>query len=99
MHSAPVVEAHVDLDGRRVNYTVQGSGQTIMFVHGWACDASSWRFQVPASSRGYRVITVDLPGHGKKRAACGGILDEPLCNYGRGDTRRSRDGPNRAGGP
>ena len=36
-----------------------------MFVHGWTCDSSSWTGQVPALAKQYRVITLDLPGHGK----------------------------------
>ena len=36
-----------------------------MFVHGWTCDSSSWTGQVPAFAKKYRVITLDLPGHGK----------------------------------
>ncbi|MBV8730840.1 MAG: alpha/beta hydrolase, partial [Acidobacteriia bacterium] len=36
-----------------------------VFVHGWTCDESSWREQVPYFEKNYRVITLDLPGHGK----------------------------------
>ena len=36
-----------------------------MFVHGWTCDSSSWAGQVPAFAKKYRVITLDLPGHGQ----------------------------------
>jgi len=42
-----------------------GSGPTIIFVHGWTCDTSSWREQVRAFENDYRVITLDLPGHGR----------------------------------
>lgn len=45
--------------------TVQGSGKTIIFVHGWTCDKSSWDGQVAAFDDDYRVVTLDLPGHGK----------------------------------
>jgi pimeloyl-ACP methyl ester carboxylesterase len=37
----------------------------VIFVHGWTCDETSWQAQVPVISRKYRVITLDLPGHGK----------------------------------
>jgi pimeloyl-ACP methyl ester carboxylesterase len=65
MTLAPIRETYVDVNGVKVNYVVCGSGPTVIFVHGWACDASFWRFQVRAFSRNYRVIAVDLPGHGK----------------------------------
>ena len=59
----PAVAANVD--GANIHWTSTGSGPAIIFVHGWTCDESSWQGQVPAFSKQYRVITVDLPGHGK----------------------------------
>jgi pimeloyl-ACP methyl ester carboxylesterase len=59
----PAVAASVD--GANVHWTSKGSGPAIIFVHGWTCDESSWDGQVPAISQRYRVITLDLPGHGK----------------------------------
>lgn len=53
------------VDGANVHWTSTGSGPAIIFVHGWTCDESSWQSQVPAFSKSYRVITLDLPGHGK----------------------------------
>ena len=57
--------AHVTVAGRSVHYTIQGSGPAIIFVHGWTCDETTWSRQVPAFARKYRVITLDLPGHGR----------------------------------
>jgi len=34
-------------------------------VHGYACDESTWSEQAPALAKQYRVVTLDLPGHGK----------------------------------
>jgi pimeloyl-ACP methyl ester carboxylesterase len=34
-------------------------------VHGWTCDETTWTEQVPALAKLYRVVTLDLPGHGK----------------------------------
>jgi pimeloyl-ACP methyl ester carboxylesterase len=54
------------IDGAKINFTVAGKGdQTVLFVHGWTCDSSSWSRQVPAISRQYQTVTIDLPGHGK----------------------------------
>jgi sigma-B regulation protein RsbQ len=53
------------VDGANVHWTSKGSGPAIIFVHGWTCDESSWEGQIPAFSQRYRVITLDLPGHGK----------------------------------
>ena len=58
--------AGATLDGQEVHYTVSGQGtRTVILVHGWTCDETSWSEQVPALASHYRVITLDLPGHGK----------------------------------
>jgi pimeloyl-ACP methyl ester carboxylesterase len=57
------------LDGAKIHFTSTGQGpKTVILVHGWTCDESSWSEQVPALAKKYRVITVDLPGHGKSEA-------------------------------
>src|SRR5687767_14213946 len=54
------------VDGMNIHWTSAGNGaQTIVFVHGWTCDETSWQGQVPELSKRFRVITLDLPGHGK----------------------------------
>ncbi len=54
------------VDGAKINFAVAGKGdKTIVFVHGWTCDSSTWARQVPALARKYQVVTLDLPGHGK----------------------------------
>ena len=52
-------------DGCRIVYDVQGEGEPILFVHGWACNRSFFRFQVPELSKNYQVVTFDLRGHGE----------------------------------
>ena len=50
----------------QVHYLTVGKGQTVMvFVHGWSCNASFWREQVPAFADKARLILIDLPGHGQ----------------------------------
>jgi pimeloyl-ACP methyl ester carboxylesterase len=52
-------------DGLQISYTDQGSGEiALVFVHGWSCDKSYWKNQVPEFSKKYRVVTVDYGGHG-----------------------------------
>ncbi|HET8547738.1 MAG TPA: alpha/beta hydrolase [Bryobacteraceae bacterium] len=58
--------AEFALDGNRVWYEASGSGEpAIVMVHGWSCDSSFWRLQRPALEKRYRVLALDLPGHGK----------------------------------
>ncbi|MBM9478096.1 alpha/beta hydrolase [Nakamurella flavida] len=51
--------------GIRLAYTDQGTGQPLVFVHGFGGSGDSWRRQVAALSDRFRVITVDLRGHGR----------------------------------
>jgi pimeloyl-ACP methyl ester carboxylesterase len=54
------------VDGADIHWTSTGSGtRTVVFVHGWTCDETSWDAQVPVISQQHRVITLDLPGHGQ----------------------------------
>jgi pimeloyl-ACP methyl ester carboxylesterase len=57
------------LDGMKIHSTATGKGsRTIVLVHGWTCDETSWATNVPELAKHYRVITLDLPGHGKSDA-------------------------------
>ncbi len=47
-------------------YEADGLGDTtLLFIHGWSCNRSHWQFQIPEFSADYRVISVDLAGHGE----------------------------------
>jgi pimeloyl-ACP methyl ester carboxylesterase len=55
----------VSKDGVPISYSVYGTGEpTLVFVHGWSCNCSVWKKQVPYFKDEYRVVTLDLAGHG-----------------------------------
>lgn len=57
------------VDGLKIHSTVAGKGpKTVILVHGWTCDETTWTEQVPALAKQYRVVTLDLPGHGKSES-------------------------------
>jgi pimeloyl-ACP methyl ester carboxylesterase len=66
------------VDGIDIHSVSAGTGPTIVFVHGWTCDTSSWREQLPAFDDDYRVIALDLPGHGQSGAPADGVFSMEL---------------------
>lgn len=54
------------VDGLKIHATATGKGRTtVVLVHGYTCDDTTWSEQVPALAKQFRVVTLDLPGHGK----------------------------------
>ena len=53
-------------DGIRIAYEVHGEGvPALVFVHGWSCDRSFWKQQLQPFSKQFKVVAVDLAGHGE----------------------------------
>jgi pimeloyl-ACP methyl ester carboxylesterase len=48
-----------------LNYTDQSQGETIVFLHGFTESLAIWNHFSNILSKRYRVICIDLPGHGK----------------------------------
>lgn len=63
---SPVLALAATVDGAKIHFTEYGKGsKTVVFVHGWTCNETSWSLQAPVFQKDYHVVTVDLPGHGK----------------------------------
>jgi 3-oxoadipate enol-lactonase len=55
----------LDLDGRRLHYLDEGSGQPVLLlVHGFPLSARMWQPQIAAFSDRYRIVAPDLSGFG-----------------------------------
>lgn len=62
------------LDGARIHYVNYGKGdKAIVLIHGWTMNVDNWRDQIPDLAKRYRVIAIDLPGHGQS--------DKPKLTY------------------
>jgi len=52
-------------DHTAIHYRAVGKGApAVVLVHCWMCDSGIWDNVVPELAQRYRVITLDLPGHG-----------------------------------
>ena len=57
---------NIQRDNANISYKITGSGDiTLLFVHGSFIDQTYWKSQVAFFSDRYKVVTVDLPGHGQ----------------------------------
>ncbi|TWI69466.1 non-heme chloroperoxidase [Pseudoduganella lurida] len=53
-------------DGVEIYYKDWGSGQPVVFCHGWPLNADSWESQmIHLANNGFRVIAHDRRGHGR----------------------------------
>jgi pimeloyl-ACP methyl ester carboxylesterase len=53
-----------DRGNGRIHYLDRGSGETIVLLHGYLENSVVWGGFASRLAEGYRVIAVDLPGHG-----------------------------------
>jgi pimeloyl-ACP methyl ester carboxylesterase len=52
-------------NGENICYLDTGGGEpAAVFIHGWCCDHTHWRDQIPVFAKSHRVVAIDLPGHG-----------------------------------
>ncbi len=60
-------------DGTQIYYKDWGSGQPVVFSHGWPLTADAWEAQMfYLASHGYRCIAHDRRGHGRSSQPWGG---------------------------
>jgi pimeloyl-ACP methyl ester carboxylesterase len=56
-------------DGVTIHYDVRGKGDVaVVFVHCWSCNRAFWREQLDVFKKDFRVISLDLGGHGASGA-------------------------------
>jgi len=51
-----------------LNYEVAGQGEAVVFLHGYTGSGQDWANQIPVLAPRYRVVALDLRGHGKSAA-------------------------------
>ena len=63
--SAQLEQRFFDSDGVRICFTVQGQGEAVVLLHGFAASLDMMGPLVGSLSKDYRVIAMDVRGHGK----------------------------------
>jgi pimeloyl-ACP methyl ester carboxylesterase len=72
MERQDVADVVTSSDGVPIAYEVHGQGTpALVFVHGWSCDRTYWEGQLHPLSLRFRVVAVDLAGHGESGLARG----------------------------
>ena len=64
---------HTQLNNITIGYSDQGNGLPIVFLHAFPLNRTMWATQVNALSSQFRIVTIDLRGHGES--------DAPLWRY------------------
>ena len=52
-------------DNCKIYYEEHGSGEPLIFIHGWSCNHKFFKYQVDEFAKKYRVILYDFRGHGQ----------------------------------
>jgi len=53
------------LNGLNLFYETYGQGETaLLFIHGLYGDSNSWKYQIDYFSNKYKIVTIDMFGHG-----------------------------------
>lgn len=72
--AGPAAAEYADYKGNKVYYQVMGQGEpALVLIHGWCGDHTLWRFNTPELAKKYKLVLVDMPGHG--------LSDKPKVDY------------------
>lgn len=65
-YGLPASQTFEPSPGVRIHYTDEGKrgGRTLILVHGFAASVHAWRPWIDRLSQDYRLVAIDLPGHG-----------------------------------
>ena len=73
--------AWFDHEGCSLHYEEYGHGNPLILIHGLGSSSQDWEMQIPVLSRHYRLIVVDVRGHGRsdkprERYSIAGFTDD-----------------------
>lgn len=56
---------YVEANGLKLHCLTGGSGEAVLFLHGWPTSSHLWRNVLPRVSRTHQVLAPDMPGFGQ----------------------------------
>ena len=59
------MEKQIKFQNKEINFKDEGSGKPLILLHGFLGSLEIWKDFSTVLSKKYRVISIDLPGHGK----------------------------------
>jgi pimeloyl-ACP methyl ester carboxylesterase len=68
----------ITIHGHEIRFFRAGRGPVLLFIHGMACSATSWKAILPRLAERYTVLAPDLLGHGRSAKP---PTDYPLAAY------------------
>lgn len=69
-----------EVDKKILSYIENGTGTPIVFLHGWGRSAADFESLIGSFGTGYRLIAIDLPGHGDSQEPEGDLSLDGLCD-------------------
>lgn len=66
----------------QIHYLEHGHGEILVLIHGVGMQAAAWYPQIDYFSKKYRVISVDMPGHGQSTALPQGANLQDFVHWG-----------------
>jgi pimeloyl-ACP methyl ester carboxylesterase len=59
------IDHYFDSNGVKIRYITEGTGESIILIHGFASNAEMWNPLWPDLAKNYRLVAFDCRGHGK----------------------------------
>jgi pimeloyl-ACP methyl ester carboxylesterase len=59
-----MMKKYVHYNGKKIYYSEEGAGYPVVLIHGYLETGDVWKDFTPLISDKFRVISIDLPGHG-----------------------------------
>lgn len=71
----------IDFEADKIHFTDTGKGKTIVLLHGFLESVDVWKYFSDKLSSNFRVICIDLPGHGKSPVFEGHLTMEIMAKW------------------